>query len=69
LFINEKNLGFPIAVNQGIRAAKGEIIIILNNDTLVTPKWLSRFEEHLKYADIVGPVSNNVSGPQKVCEF
>ena len=27
---NEENRGFPAAVNQGIRAAKGDIIILLN---------------------------------------
>ena len=63
---NEKNLGFPVAVNQGIKAATGEVIIILNNDTIVTPHWLELFEQHLKTFDMVGPVSNNVSGPQKI---
>jgi len=63
---NEKNLGFPVAVNQGIKAATGEVIVILNNDTIVTPFWLDRLNEHLKDFDIVGPVSNNISGPQKI---
>jgi GT2 family glycosyltransferase len=63
---NEKNLGFPIAVNQGIRASHGDIVVILNNDTLVTPHWLNHLAEHLKYADIVGPVTNYISGPQKI---
>jgi len=63
---NIKNLGFPVAVNQGIKAATGEIIIVLNNDTIVTPGWLEKFEAHLQNYDIVGPVSNNISGPQLV---
>lgn len=63
---NEKNLGFPIAVNQGIKIATGEIIIILNNDTLVSPHWLERFEYHLKTFDMVGPVSNCISGSQQL---
>lgn len=63
---NEQNLGFPVAVNQGIKAAQGEIIVILNNDTLVTPGWLDHLDEHLKTFDIIGPVSNYVSGPQKI---
>lgn len=63
---NAKNEGFPIAVNQGIRAAHGEIIVILNNDTIVTPHWLEYLAEHLKYADMVGPVTNSISGPQKI---
>ena len=33
---NETNLGFPVAVNQGIRAATGDRIILLNNDCIVS---------------------------------
>lgn len=66
---NLKNQGFPIAVNQGIKEATGEIIVILNNDTIVTPQWLERLAEHLEYADMVGPVTNNISGPQKQGNF
>jgi len=62
----EENLGFPKAVNIGIKEATGEIIVILNNDTLVTPQWLDRLAEHLKYADMVGPVTNSISGPQRI---
>jgi GT2 family glycosyltransferase len=61
---NQKNLGFPVAVNQGIKASAGEIIVILNNDTIVTPGWLEKFKYHLKTFGMVGPVSNRVSGPQ-----
>ena len=39
---NESNLGFPAAVNQGIVAAKGDIIVLLNNDVIVTPGALNR---------------------------
>lgn len=62
---NGKNLGFPIAVNQGIKKATGEVIVILNNDTIVTPGWLDHLADHLQYADMVGPVTNEISGPQK----
>jgi len=44
---NEENRGFPVAVNQGIRAAKGETIILLNNDVVVTPDWAARLESHI----------------------
>lgn len=63
---NEENLGFPKAVNQGIAAAKGEIIVILNNDTIVTPNWIENLEAHFKDYDMVGPVTNSISGPQKI---
>ncbi len=34
------NRGFASAVNAGIRAARGEIIVLLNNDTEADPHWL-----------------------------
>lgn len=36
----DKNYGFAGGVNRGIEAAKGKIIILLNNDTEVAPGWL-----------------------------
>lgn len=35
-----KNSGFPSSVNLGIKAAKGEFIALLNNDTEVDKDWL-----------------------------
>ena len=37
---NSKNLGFTGGNNIGIRAARGEFIVLLNNDTLTEPTWL-----------------------------
>ncbi len=39
---NSKNLGFPAAVNQGLKAARGEFLVLLNNDAVVTDGWLSQ---------------------------
>ncbi len=64
LIRNETNLGFPVAVNQGIQAAHGEIIVLLNNDCIVTPKWSERLMDHLEEYDIVGPLTNYASGEQ-----
>jgi len=65
---NKENLGFPKAVNQGIKASTGDIIIILNNDVFVTPRWAIYLESHLQRVDLVGPVTDNISGPQKKTE-
>ena len=63
---NEKNKGFPKAINQGIKIATGEIIVLLNNDTIVSPNWLENLESHLQNYDLVGPCSDNIGGVQCV---
>ena len=45
---NSENLGFAAASNQGIEAADGEYIALLNNDTEAHPEWLG---ELVKAAD------------------
>ena len=63
---NETNLGFPAAVNQGIRAAKGDVIVLLNNDVIVTPGWANRLLRGLESFSIVGPLTNYAAGMQGV---
>ncbi|MCS6910247.1 MAG: glycosyltransferase family 2 protein [Anaerolineales bacterium] len=46
----ERNFGFTGACNAGMRAARGEIVALLNNDTEADPHWLAEvlaaFERH-----------------------
>jgi glycosyltransferase involved in cell wall biosynthesis len=66
---NKKNLGFAKGCNQGITASSGEYILLLNNDVLVTESWLSGMLECTNSSPdigIVGPMTNNISGLQKV---
>lgn len=42
LIENGRNTGFSHAVNQGIRAAKGEFIALFNNDAFAEPEWLEQ---------------------------
>lgn len=64
----EKNIGFGPAVNHGIQRSKGDFIVILNNDTMVSPGWLEKllapFESDPSIG-IVSPMTNYVGeGPQ-----
>ncbi|HZP43187.1 MAG TPA: glycosyltransferase [Candidatus Binatia bacterium] len=57
---NAENLGWARATNQGIRAARGRWVVLLNSDVLVTPGWL---EPLLAAAadprvGLVGPMTN-----------
>ncbi|MFH1613411.1 MAG: glycosyltransferase family 2 protein [bacterium] len=45
---NKKNLGFCKAVNQGIKKAKQEFIIVLNNDVIVQKNWLENLSKNIK---------------------
>ena len=66
LLRNETNSGFPKAVNQGIEASSGDIIILLNNDVVVTPGWADGLVSWFDEFDIVGPVTNYSVGLQRV---
>jgi len=37
---NDQNLGFIDSCNRGARAARGDFLVFLNNDTVVTSDWL-----------------------------
>jgi GT2 family glycosyltransferase/ubiquinone/menaquinone biosynthesis C-methylase UbiE len=61
---NKENAGFPKGCNQGMALAKGDNLLLLNNDTIVTPRWLDHLVACL-YSDDriggVGPVTNNAA--------
>ncbi len=69
VIVNSTNRGFPAAANQGLRAARGGQVLLLNNDTVVPAGWLRRLLAPLAEdprIGLVGPCSNAVSGPQQV---
>lgn len=67
--LNEENLGFPKACNQGIDVSSGDNILLLNNDTIVTKNWLTNLIAGL-YSDsdvgAVGSVTNSCSYGQAI---
>jgi len=69
VILNDINGGFSYGNNVGIRAADGEYIILLNNDTIVTPNWIERLIAHFnsdKSIGMVGPRTNNIGNEAKM---
>lgn len=67
LIENTTNLGCPPARAQGMPLCKGDYVVLLDNDTIVTPGWLAACQMHARAhpeLGIIGPRSNYVSGPQ-----
>ena len=42
---NKENLGYPKAVNQGVKLATGDLIVVANNDIKVSPNWITVTEQ------------------------
>lgn len=66
-----ENLGFAEGNNRGIDTARGDYILMLNNDAVVTPGWLGKLiacAESKPTVGIVGPMTNRISGPQQVAQ-
>ncbi|WP_274649448.1 glycosyltransferase family 2 protein [Paenibacillus humicola] len=67
--ILETNRGFSGAVNVGLMMAKGTTMLVLNNDTVVTARWLDNLLLCLSSdpaIGMVGPVTNYISGDQQI---
>jgi GT2 family glycosyltransferase len=68
VLLNGRNAGFAAACNQGLGLAGGEYLVLLNNDTMVPPGWLSRLVAHLRNPEVglVGPVTNRIGNEAEV---
>ena len=66
---NQENLGYAAGNNIGLAHAKGDYLVLLNSDVVVTKGWLEKLiacaEDHPQ-AGVVGPVTNSISGVQKL---
>jgi GT2 family glycosyltransferase len=65
---NDENRGFGPAVNQGLGVATGDVLVVLNNDTMLPPGWLQRLAAHLERPEIglVGPTTNRSGNEAEV---
>ncbi len=63
LIRNDANLGFSRACNQGAQAARGEFLLFLNNDTLVTAGWLEALLETAREDERIAAVGAKLLYP------
>lgn len=61
---NESNRGFAAAANQGLQRSRGGHLLLLNNDTVVTPGWLGPLLAELadRRVGLVAPATNETDG-------
>src|SRR5262249_46969981 len=67
IIANDRNLGFGPGCNLGAKKARGDVLVFLNNDTLVSRGWLTRLLRKLQAhprLGVVGPMTNVASNAQ-----
>ncbi len=58
-----RNRGFAGNVNAGIRAARGEVVLLLNNDARAEPEWVASCVQTLCEQPRLGSVASKVLYP------
>ncbi len=68
LQFNGQNVGFPAGCNVGLEMARGEVVVLLNNDTIPPPGWLAPLCHELEQPGVgaVGPVTNRAPNETQV---
>ena len=68
LIENKENLGFVKSVNKGLGRYEDKDVILLNNDTIVTPNWVEKLKKWAYGSPgvaTVTPLSNNAT----ICSY
>ncbi|MDX2165105.1 MAG: glycosyltransferase [Gammaproteobacteria bacterium] len=69
IILNNENKGFSAGNNIGILAARGDYLVLLNNDTTVTPGWLLTLLNHCTRnpeIGLLGPMTDNIGNEAKI---
>lgn len=63
--------GFPAACNAGLMAARGQFLVLLNNDAVVTSDWAQQLMALIRSnpsIGLAGPMTNFAPPPQQVAD-
>ena len=60
LLRNRKNMGFGKTVNIGLQIAKGDIVVLLNMDTIVEDRWLSELAGAMLSEEKIGVAGSKI---------
>lgn len=69
VILNDENTGFSKGNNIGLHACKGNFVVLLNNDTVVTQGWVRTMVNHLSRDEsigILGVITNNIGNEARV---
>jgi GT2 family glycosyltransferase len=68
IVFNDANRGFAAGNNQGLAMATGDVLVLLNNDTIVPPSWLAELLQHAEdpRVGLVGPVTNRAGNEAEI---
>ncbi len=68
LILNPENRGYAAANNQAVEQATGDIVVLLNNDTIVAPGWLEKLSLRLSdpAVGMVGCLTNRSGGENEI---
>ncbi len=68
VLINDRNMGFAASNNRALSQARGNNLVLLNNDTVLPSGWLPRLTGYLDDPQIglVGPVTNRAGNEAQI---
>jgi exopolysaccharide biosynthesis polyprenyl glycosylphosphotransferase len=69
LLVNETNVGYARAINQGIRIAEGEYLLLMNPDVQVKPGAIERMVRFMDENQQVGIVGGKLLNPDGTLQY
>ncbi len=63
----QENFGFVLAANLGAKCSKGDLVVVLNNDAMLTPEWMAKAVESARNRwPVGGAVASEVKSRQAI---